>query len=257
MRVHWVYAHPAAQSLNARLYEAGVTHLRQLGHKVETSNLYAMEWNPIFSQDDFGSYGHSSATVTEQSHLAYINGEIAEDIKSEQQKVASADTLVFQFPLWWYGMPAILKGWFDRVFVKGFAFGVKDPETGRTLKYGDGGLKGKRALTVLTAGDRATSFEPRGINGDIESLLFPALHGIFWYTGMEPLRPHLISEVDTPRWTGAAPQERKLRARLTAMEREEPIPYRALHSGDYDDDRKLLPEILPGCAGLDVHKRTA
>ncbi|MCW4352206.1 NAD(P)H-dependent oxidoreductase [Hoyosella sp. YIM 151337] len=257
MRVHWIYAHPSAESLNARLHLAGTAHLRQSGHDVVTSDLYAMDWNPVFSQNDFGEHRRDNATVSEQSHRAFRSGSIAGDIALEQGKIAWADTVVLQFPLWWYGMPAIMKGWFDRVFVKGFAFGVKDPASGRTLKYGEGGLQGKRALIVVTAGDRATSFGARGINGDIESLLWPILHGTFWYTGIAPLRPHLIPAVDTPSWAGAGQDERCLLARLSTMTDEQPIPYRALRSGDYDADRTLAPTILPGQQGLGVHKHCA
>ncbi|MBB3035737.1 NAD(P)H-dependent oxidoreductase [Hoyosella altamirensis] len=257
MQTHWIHAHPAADSLNARLFKAGTQHLCGLGHHVITSDLYDMNWNPIFRQDDFGRARAQGGTVTEQSHHAFLTGEIAADIRVEQEKLAAADLLIIQFPLWWYGMPAILKGWFDRVFVKGFAFGVKDPATGRTLKYGEGGLAGKRALIITTAGDRASSFEARGINGDIESLLFPILHGTFWYTGMAPLRPHLIPAVDAPGWEGASGVESELLTRLAGLPDEEPIPYRAMRSGDYDAARKLKPEILPGQTGIGVHTRTA
>ncbi|MEU4685556.1 NAD(P)H-dependent oxidoreductase [Streptomyces xinghaiensis] len=71
------------------------------------------------------------------------------------------------------------------VFVKGFAYGVKDPaDGGRTLRFGDGGLTGRRAMAVVTTGGAAPAFGPRGINGDLDSLLFP--HGTFWYTGVTP-----------------------------------------------------------------------
>ena len=55
-------------------------------------------------------------------------------------QAGGADLLVLQFPLWWYGVPAILKGWVDRVFESGFAYDVPDPDTGRPRKYGAGGL---------------------------------------------------------------------------------------------------------------------
>lgn len=67
--------------------------------------------------------------------------------------------LVFQFPLWWAGVPAILKGWFDRVLVQGFAFGLTAPD-GRVRRYGEGGLGGKRALVITTIGARASAFGP-------------------------------------------------------------------------------------------------
>lgn len=81
---------------------------------------------------------------------------------AEQDKLRDAELVVFQFPLWWYGPPAILKGWFDRVLVSGYAFGLVDPATGRVRKFGDGGPAGRRALAVVTAGDRPGALGERG-----------------------------------------------------------------------------------------------
>ncbi|MEK8171985.1 NAD(P)H-dependent oxidoreductase [Streptomyces sp. M19] len=78
--------------------------------------------------------------VTRESKRAYTDGTLSEDIRAEQDKLRWADTIVLQFPMWWFGVPAILKGWFDRVFVKGFAYGVKDAD-GRTLRYGRAGWR--------------------------------------------------------------------------------------------------------------------
>lgn len=70
---------------------------------------------------------------------------------TEQEKLSRADAVIVQFPLWSFGMPAILKGWFDRIFVNGFAFG-KDVETGQRLRYEQGPFTGKRALVAVTLG---------------------------------------------------------------------------------------------------------
>ncbi|MGC5324681.1 NAD(P)H-dependent oxidoreductase [Brevibacillus sp. SYSU BS000544] len=80
----------------------------------------------------------------EQKHASKTNS-FAEDIREEQEKLLWADFVIFQFPLWWYSVLAILKGWFDRVFASGFVYGN---EVGR---YDTGGLKGKKAmLSTLT-----------------------------------------------------------------------------------------------------------
>ncbi len=62
-------------------------------------------------------------------------------MRAEQDKVAAAELLVLQFPLWWYGPPAVLKGWLDRVLTAGFAFGDVDPVSGVPLRYGDGACR--------------------------------------------------------------------------------------------------------------------
>jgi NAD(P)H dehydrogenase (quinone) len=251
-RVLWVYAHPARRSLNAELFQAGTDALAST-HTVTTSDLYAQDWDPRLSQRDIAATPDNGQTFGELTRDAYLAGDLPPDVRAEQKKLAEADLLVFQFPLWWYGMPAILKGWFDRVFVNGFAFGVRDPETGRTLKYGEGGLSGRRALVITTAGDRGSSFMTRGLSGDIESLLFPLLHGTFWYTGMEPLHPHLVSGTDRPGWTGYADEVHRLTTRLKTITDEDPIPYRRMRDGDYDADRVLHQHILPDRHDLGVH----
>jgi NAD(P)H dehydrogenase (quinone) len=109
---------------------------------------------------------------------------------AEQDKLRDAELVVFQFPLWWYGPPAILKGRFDRVLVSGYAFGLVDPATGWVRKFGDGGLAGRRALAVVAAGDRPGALAERGISGHIEDVLWPMLRGTFHYTGSRsPLSP--------------------------------------------------------------------
>lgn len=146
MNVLWVFAHPEPRSLNGVLRDHGVAELRALGHRVRESDLYAMGWNPVVGPADFGHDPRDRLMVGDASERAHAGGTLSPDIRAEQDKLAWADALVLQFPLWWHGMPAILKGWFDRVFVQGFAFGLPGAR-----RYGDGGLAGRRALVVTTA----------------------------------------------------------------------------------------------------------
>jgi putative NADPH-quinone reductase len=163
MNVLWLFAHPDPHSLGGALRDEGLATLRALGHDVRESDLYAMGWNPVVDE----------IAVTPP------------DVAAEQAKLAWADAVVVQFPLWWYGMPAILKGWFDRVFVKGYAYDVRGAD-GRTLRYGDGALSGKRALVVVTTGSPAPALGPRGVNGPLADLLFGLHHGTLFYAS--PLR---------------------------------------------------------------------
>ncbi|NLG21860.1 MAG: NAD(P)H-dependent oxidoreductase [Actinomycetales bacterium] len=229
MRALWVLGHPDERSLNGRLRDVGVAALRRAGWQVDESDLHRDGFDPVL--------------VTEGGT----------DVRAEQDRLRAADLLVLQFPLWWYGMPAILKGWVDRVFEAGFAYDVLDPATGRARKYGDGGLAGKRALVVVTAGDRPGSLEPRGISGSIEDVLWPLLHGTFWYTGMDALRPHLVTrarEVDAERM---ALLEAELIERLGGVMTETRIPYRPLTDEHYDHSIRLLPHLAPEGVGLEVH----
>ncbi|WP_163513182.1 NAD(P)H-dependent oxidoreductase [Fodinicola acaciae] len=249
MRVLWVYAHPEPRSLNAALRHEGLRTLTGLGHEIRQSDLYAMRFDPVVDRDDFGA-GDGRLIVGDESRRAYEGGRLSDDIVAEQEKLLWSDTVVLQFPLWWFGMPAILKGWFDRVFVKGFGYGVTHPD-GRTKRYGDGVLSGRRALVVVTAGSPATALGPRGINGDLEELLFPLLHGTLWYAGMAPLAPLLVPGADRP--TNYHQTAAKLRDRLIRLPDEEPLPYRHQDSDDYDENLVLCDDLATGESGLSVH----
>ena len=256
MNVLWIFAHPEPRSLNGALRDHGLRTLHRLGHPTRQSDLYAMGWNPLVTADDFGHDPRRRLLVGDAAEHAHTTGTLSPDIRAEQDKLHWADAVVLQFPLWWHGMPAILKGWFDRVFVQGFAFGVTD-DHGRTLRYGSGNLAGKRALVIVTAGARATGLAPRGIHGHMRDLLFPLLHGTLWYSGMSVLPPLTIPSADrmTPghldRWTA------RLDDRLRGLPTDAPIPYRSELGGDYDDDLLLRPHLAPGRTGLDIHHTPA
>ncbi|MFC7764573.1 NAD(P)H-dependent oxidoreductase [Leucobacter soli] len=168
----WVYAHPRATSLNARLFRAGREALAE-SRSVAISDFYAQRFDPVLRISDLGDASDTPGSIVEQAGAAYASGTLPVDIREEQRKLTEAELLVLQFPLWWFGVPAILKGWFDRVFTDGFAFGGTDPELGVPRRYGDGPLAGRRALIVVTAGEDPGSIGARGISGDLESLLFP------------------------------------------------------------------------------------
>jgi hypothetical protein len=94
-------------------------------------------------------------------------------------------------------MPAIMKGWIDRVYAWGFAYGVgehSDRHWGD--RYGEGTFVGKRAMLIVTAGGWAEHYSPRGINGPIDDILFPIQHGMLFYPGFEVLPPLVFYRTD-------------------------------------------------------------
>ncbi|MEU3270631.1 NAD(P)H-dependent oxidoreductase [Saccharomonospora sp. NPDC006951] len=252
MNVLWIYAHPEERSLSGSLKNEGIAALREAGHEVRLRDLYAMKWNPVVDAADFGQEPDRRLLVGEASKRAAAEGTLSADIRAEHEHIRWADTIVTQFPLWWLGPPAILKGWFDRVLLNGFAFGVKD-ENGHTLRYGDGGLAGKRAMVITTIGAREASFGPRGIHGELNDVLFPLQHGLFWYTGMAALPPLAIYGADRASEEDFAREAGRLRRRLLAMPGERPVPFRHQDGGDYDENLVLRSHIAPGQAGLGVH----
>lgn len=256
MRVLWVYAHPDPRSLNGSLRTHGIRVLRAHGHEVRESDLYAMNWDPVVRHEDFGHDPAEPLDVLAESERALGDGSLHADIRAEQDKLRWADTLVVQFPLWWFGMPAILKGWFDRLFVQGFAQGVLDPDTGRARRYGDGGLVGRRAMVITTVGANAATTGPRGIHGELDEVLFPLTHGTLWYSGMTVVAPFVVNGAVALSDDEYADAAARLGDRLVALPDSPPVPFRSQHGGDYDDHLVLRPEHAAGETGVGVHRTT-
>ncbi|WP_246014345.1 NAD(P)H-dependent oxidoreductase [Paenibacillus rhizophilus] len=126
MNVLIVYAHPEPESFNGALKDLAVAALTEEGHLVQVSDLYAMKFKAAADRDDFLMPVNPDffKYQLEQGHASRTNT-FSPDIKEEQEKLLWADFVIFQFPLWWYSVPAILKGWFDRVFASGFVYGFK------------------------------------------------------------------------------------------------------------------------------------
>lgn len=252
--VHWIYAHPQENSFNARLFRDGVEALSR-DHDVEITDLYGQGFDPVLAAPDLGEPLGREGSVVDLMGEAYAAGQLPSDVIEEQRKLGAADLVVLQFPLWWYGPPAILKGWFDRVLTNGFAYGPSDPETGLPLRYGDGPLSGRRALVIVTAGEDDRSIGERGVSGDLDSLLFPLTHGTLWYTGIEPLDLHVVHDAD-----GLAPaqvdlESARLVERLSEIRDESPTsPYRRLRDGEYHGTRALRADLLPGRTYLGIHR---
>ncbi|WP_277211275.1 NAD(P)H-dependent oxidoreductase [Isoptericola croceus] len=249
-----VSAAPAASSLTADLAAVAGSTLREQGHEVVLLDLALLDWHPAVRPSDYG-VEELTAPVGKHAVDAAASGSLAPEVRRHQELLRRADLVVLVFPLWWAGMPAILKGWVDRVFTQGFAYGLRDQQ-GNPRKYGDGAFAGKKGLVVTTAGDRAEAFGPRGVNGHIDDLLFPINHGIFWYTGIEPLPPLTLLGVDSPVWAGIEDARAQVRKRFENLATDEPLPYRRLLD-DYDAERRLLDEHAPGRSDLAIHRRPA
>ncbi|MGV9796549.1 NAD(P)H-dependent oxidoreductase [Mycobacterium sp. NPDC003449] len=248
----WLYAHPRRGSLNERLFRDGASALSQ-SYEVLTSDLHAQQFDPVLGERDLGEFAGSPGNIVEQTGDVYSRGQLPADVQAEQAKLAAAQLLVVQFPLWWYGPPAILKGWFDRVLTNGFAYGDVDPELGLPRRYGDGHLVGRKALIVVTAGEDARSIGPRGISGDIDSLLFPLVHGTLWYVGIEVLDLHVVHDADGLGADGIDREVQRLQDRLRTIDTESAKPFRRLRDGDYHGTRALREDLHPGRTDLGIH----
>lgn len=247
-----VYAHPEPTSLTRQLVEVSVQTLQEQGHEVALSDLYGMQWKAVFDERDFPTRANPDrlSFITESGH-AYSTGQQTADVTSEQQKLLAADALILQFPLWWFSMPAILKGWVDRVFAYGLAYGYKGE--GNRYRYGDGGLKGKRAMLSVTVGGPEIDYSPRGINGPLEQLLFPITHGTLFFSGMDVLPTHAVYGTGRITATGVDTAKAAWRSRLEHLFEDDPIPFRRQNGGNYPDCHVLADHVAVGQTGLLAH----
>lgn len=181
MNVLIIHAHPEPQSFTSSMLKTAVAELTHAGHEVVVSDLYAMDWNPVASAADFGTRKNPDYLVyaMEQRH-SYEAGSIAPDIAAEVEKLKKADLVIFNFPVYWFSVPAMLKGWIDRVLISGVCYGG-------LRFYDQGGLKGKKAALSFTLGGRDHMFGPGAIHGELEVMLRPLLRGTLAYVGMDVL----------------------------------------------------------------------
>jgi NAD(P)H dehydrogenase (quinone) len=177
-----------------------------------------MGWDPVSDRRNFTSVkdpGYFKQQV-EEDHATETGG-FAPDVEAEIAKMEAADLMIWQFPLWWFGVPAILKGWVDRVFAFGRVYG-------RGRFYEKGLYRGKRALLSLTTGGSSeAAYQPDGFNGDINAILRPIQRGMLEFVGYDVLKPQIawspthVSEEQRTTYLAA------WRGRLTQIAQEEPI----------------------------------
>lgn len=252
MNVLIVHAHPEPTSLTRHLATVAAQSLQTQGHEVAESDLYAMGWKAVFDAQDFPQrVDDQRLSFIDESGHAFATGTQTADVEQEQRKLAAADALILVFPLWWFSMPAILKGWIDRVWAFGLAYGYRG--AGNAHRYGEGGFAGKRALLAVSLGGPAVDYSPRGINGPLDQLLFPITHGTLFFPGMEVLPtfavhdtgrmlPARVAEV-TAAWLG----------RMEGLFDDAPIAFRHQNGGDYPDQHVLADHIAPSRIGLMAH----
>lgn len=181
-----VYAHQEPRSFNGSLKKVAVDELSKQGCTVTVSDLYAMDFEPRATRRDitgtlcnpeFFNYGV-------EAYEACKTRSLTSDIIDEQKKVLEADLVIFQFPLYWFSVPAILKGWMDRVLCQGFAFDIPG-------FYDSGFLKNKLALLSFTTGGTAEMYTKNGVSGDFRYFLWPLQHGALHFCGFKVLAPQI------------------------------------------------------------------
>ena len=158
MKAVVIYAHPNPMSFNSAIAEVVREELEKNGAQVKFKDLYAMNWNPVLSAKDFEGYH---------------KGNLSEDIKTEQADISGADVLIMVSPVWWYSIPAILKGYIDRVLSIGFAY--EYTPTGPR-----GMLTGKKALLITTCGADERTAQQGGL---VDEITKSVVNSVFGFSG--------------------------------------------------------------------------
>jgi NAD(P)H dehydrogenase (quinone) len=158
------------------------------GYDVTFSDLYRMGFDPREAPEHYDVRKDDEVfhAQTEQRFNAE-SGSTPQTVRDEVERIKASDLLVVHFPLWWFGMPAILKGWMDRTFVYG------DMYTG-SRRYDAGVCVGKDVIACVTTGASAESCSYNGREGETLMLLWPALFA-FRYIGFRVLVPELLHGV--------------------------------------------------------------
>lgn len=247
-----VHAHPERTSVTRQLADAAAEALRSQGHEVLESDLYAMGWKAVFDAEDFPERSNRDRlSFVEESGHAFAKGSQTADVEEEQRKILASDAVILVFPFWWFSMPAIMKGWVDRVWAFGLAYGYQG--AGNTYRYGEGGFAGKRALLAVSVGGPAEDYAPRGINGPLDQLLFPITHGTLFFPGMQVLPNFAVYgsvRIDAQRMAEIVAE---WRGRVERLFDDAPIAFRPQNGGDYPDRHVLADHVLPTRTGLTVH----
>ncbi|CAM5217909.1 Glutathione-regulated potassium-efflux system ancillary protein KefF [Castellaniella defragrans] len=252
MKVLLVHAHPERTSVTRHLAEVAAEALNAHGHEIMRSDLYGMGWKAVFDGRDFPRRANPNRlSLMEESEHAFANGCQTPDVEEEQRKLLAADAVILLFPLWWYGMPAIMKGWVDRVWAYGLAYGYQG--AGNAHRYGEGGFAGKRALLAVCVGGPEKDYSPRGINGPLEQLLFPITHGTLFFPGMQVLPTFAVYGAAAMNAQGMAEVAAAWRGRVERLFDDEPIAFRPQNGGNYPDRHVLADHVAPGQTGLMAH----
>ncbi|WP_026673567.1 NAD(P)H-dependent oxidoreductase [Alkalihalobacterium bogoriense] len=161
-----VYAHPHPESLNHAILDTTVRALKKNGHEVIVRDLYELKFQPVLQPKDT---------------VAMKAGQTPKDIRTEHEFINEADVITFIYPIWWTGLPAILKGYVDRVFAYGYAYA-----------FGEEGiiklLKGKKGLIINTHGTPTEEYDEIGMTAGLK---MTSDIGIFEFSGIEPIE-HLL-----------------------------------------------------------------
>ncbi|QWT85630.1 NAD(P)H-dependent oxidoreductase [Chryseobacterium sp. PCH239] len=171
MRHLIIYAHPNENSLNHHLLNTVIETLQYHNEEIIVRDLYDIGFNPVLSLNDV---------------QGQRMGKLSDDVKTEQDHISWAEQITFIYPIWWTGLPAMMKGYIDRVFSYGFAYRY-DQGIQKGL------LKGKKTVIINTHGKSHEEYEKTGMD---KALTLTSDNGIFIYSGLEIIRHFFFDKAD-------------------------------------------------------------
>lgn len=165
-----VLAHPSRRSFSAAMLEAFVSGAASAGHSVDVLDLHNEPFAFAFQEADLAQFSGAAMPA---------------DVRAMQERVAAAQALCFVYPIYWWTMPALLRGWIDRVFSVGWAYRLSDDA--------DKGLLRDRPTIVLQmAGASARTIAQFGYGPAMQRLIDD---GLFRYCGLKSLHVHTVHDV--------------------------------------------------------------
>ena len=152
MNILIIYCHPSKKSYSYQILEQLKSVIGKEKWNIEISDLYAMDFQGDMTEQEYEREGFANTGLP-----------ISKDIQIEHEKIERADCIIFLYPLWWSDCPSKLKGWFDRVYSVGYAYGYKsDLPKMKTIKYG---------LAICTAGHPNEFLNENGITKSMETIM--------------------------------------------------------------------------------------
>ncbi len=168
MHVLTILDHPNPASFSAAVAQKFMDGAKAAGHTVEFADLYAEGFNPLWSMADIEQEGAETTPA---------------DVVKEQERIARADAICLVFPLFWWGMPSMTKGWVDRVWTWGWAYDqLEDPE--QSLQ------RSRSGVFLIPAGARSDEMENDGYLAALETAW---IKGTFGYFGFSPRKLEVLN----------------------------------------------------------------
>ncbi|MBT7780009.1 MAG: NAD(P)H-dependent oxidoreductase [Rhodospirillales bacterium] len=172
MKILTVIAHPNEGSFTHALMNEFISSAKSAGNTVDVADLYAEGFDPCFNMHDIALYGGT--------------GEVSDKIANEHKRVMDTDAIALFFPIWWWSMPAMLKGWVDRVFTSGFAFTFEDGNTKGLLTH-------RKAAMFCPAASDHGFYRRYGYHNALQRQNDA---GVFGYCGIADVETHIFPNAE-------------------------------------------------------------